>query len=100
VRAIVETALASAGLHGFDAIVTGEDVTAAKPAPDAYLEACARLGVDPADAVGVEDSPVGIASAKAAGLYVIGVPSIREQRLDEADLVVVSLDELLEAVAA
>jgi HAD superfamily hydrolase (TIGR01509 family) len=100
VRAIVETALASAGLHGFDAIVTGEDVTAAKPAPDAYLEACARLGVGPPAAVGVEDSPVGIASAKAAGLYVIGVPSIREQRLDEADLVVVSLDELLEAVAA
>jgi HAD superfamily hydrolase (TIGR01509 family) len=99
-RVIVETALASAGLEGFDAVVAGEDVAAAKPAPDPYLEACARLGVAPADAVGVEDSPVGIASAKAAGLYVIGVPSIREQRLDEADLVVASLDRVLEAVAA
>jgi HAD superfamily hydrolase (TIGR01509 family) len=100
VRVIVETALASAGLEGFDAVVAGEDVAAAKPAPDPYLEACARLGIAPADAIGVEDSPVGIASAKAAGLYVIGVPSIRAQRLDEADLVVTSLDCVLQAVAA
>jgi HAD superfamily hydrolase (TIGR01509 family) len=100
VRVIVETALAAAGLEGFDAIVAGEDVAAAKPAPDPYLEACARLGIDPVDAIGIEDSPVGIASAKAAGLYVIGVPSIRDQHLDEADLVVSSLDEVLEAVAA
>ena len=97
---IVETALAAAGLKGFDAVVAGEDVSAAKPAPDPYLEACARLGVEPADAVGIEDSPVGVASAKAAGLYVIGVPSIRETNLEEADLVLGSLDEVLEAVAA
>jgi HAD superfamily hydrolase (TIGR01509 family) len=100
VRVIVETALAAAKLDGFDAIVAGEDVEAPKPAPDPYLEACARLGVDPADAIGIEDSPVGIASAKAAGLYVIGVPSLRDQRLDEADLVVASLHDVREAVAA
>ena len=99
-RVIVETALASAGFAGFDAVVTGEDVSAAKPAPDAYLEACVRLGVEPADAVGVEDSPVGIASAKAAGLYVIGVPSIREQNLEQADLVVDSLEQVLQGVPA
>jgi HAD superfamily hydrolase (TIGR01509 family) len=99
-RVIVETALASAGFDGFDAVVTGEDVSAAKPAPDAYLEACVRLGVEPADAVGVEDSPVGIASAKAAGLYVIGVPSIREQNLEQADLVVDSLEQVLQGVPA
>ena len=100
VRVFVETALAAAGLEGFDAVVAGEDVAAPKPAPDPYLEACARLGVDPADAIGIEDSPVGVASAKAAGLYVIGVPSIRETHLEEADLVLGSLDEVLEAVAA
>ena len=100
VRVIVETALAAAGLEGFDAVVAGEDVAAPKPAPDPYLEACARLGVDPADAIGIEDSPVGVASAKAAGLYVIGIPSIRDTRLDEADLVLRSLDDVLEAVAA
>ena len=99
-RVIVETALAAAGLRGFDAVVAGQDVSAAKPAPDPYLEACARIGVEPADAVGIEDSPVGVASAKAAGLYVIGVPSIRETHLEEADLVLGSLDEVLEAVAA
>jgi HAD superfamily hydrolase (TIGR01509 family) len=100
VREIVETALAAAGLHGFDAVVAGEDVAAAKPAPDPYLEACARLRVAPADAIGIEDSPVGVASAKAAGLYVIGIPSVRDQRLDQADLVLGSLDEVLAAVAA
>jgi len=100
VRVIVETALAEAGLGSFDAIVTGEDVSAPKPAPDPYLEACARLGVEPEEAIGIEDSPVGIASAKAAGLYVVGVVSVRAQRLDEADLVVSSLDEVLEAIAA
>ena len=100
VRVIVETALAAARLGGFDAVVAGEDVAAPKPAPDPYLEACARLGVDPADAIGIEDSPVGVASAKAAGLYVIGIPSIRDTRLDEADLVLRSLDDVLEAVAA
>jgi HAD superfamily hydrolase (TIGR01509 family) len=100
VRAIVETALAAAGLDGFDAIVAGEDVTRPKPAPDPYLEACRRLGIAPGDAIGIEDSPVGVASAKAAGLYVIGIPSVRDTRLDEADLVLGSLQELLGAVAA
>jgi HAD superfamily hydrolase (TIGR01509 family) len=100
VRIVVDTALAEAGLGSFDAIVAGEDVAAPKPAPDPYLEACARLRIEPAAAIGIEDSPVGIASAKAAGLYVIGVVSVRAQRLDEADLVVSSLDEVLPAVAA
>jgi len=55
----------------FDTIVTAADVAAPKPAPDIYLHAAARLGVDPADCVAVEDSVPGMASAAAAGMRVI-----------------------------
>jgi HAD superfamily hydrolase (TIGR01509 family) len=101
VRAVVETALAAARLEdAFDAVVAGEDAVRPKPAPDPYLEACRRLGVEPARSVAIDDSPVGVASARAAGLFVIGAPSVRDVALDEADLVVdslVGLDLLREA---
>jgi HAD superfamily hydrolase (TIGR01509 family) len=66
---------------------------AAKPAPDLYLEACAGLGVDAAEAVAVEDSPHGIAAAKAAGLRCVAVPNELTGQLDlgRADLVVEGL---------
>jgi HAD superfamily hydrolase (TIGR01509 family) len=81
-RPIVVEYLRDIGLDGvFDAVLGCDDVTAAKPAPDIYLSACRRLGVDPAAAVAIEDCPVGIASARAAGLFVIGVaPSASEQQ--------------------
>jgi HAD superfamily hydrolase (TIGR01509 family) len=52
----------------FDAIVTADDVTHSKPAPDVYRTAMERLGVDPAACVAYEDSDIGIASARAAGV--------------------------------
>ena len=66
---------------------------AAKPAPDTYLEACARLGVEPRDALAVEDSPHGIAAAKAAGLRCVTVPHALTETLDlsAADLRLASL---------
>jgi HAD superfamily hydrolase (TIGR01509 family) len=95
VRAIVETALAAAGLAAsFDAVVCGEDVERAKPAPDAYLAACGALGADPTRTVALDDSPVGVASAKAAGLFTIGVDSGRGVPLPDADVVLSSLAEL------
>jgi len=93
VRAVVDAALASAGLGGFDAVVTGEDVERPKPAPDPYALACERVGVEPARALAVEDSPAGVASAKAAGLYVVGLQQGAVD-LGEADLVVRSLHDL------
>lgn len=96
-RAMVDTALATAGMIGaFDAIVTSDDVTHAKPAPDIYLLACERLGVDPSEALALEDSTSGIASAKAAGLTVIGVPQFAETDASAADRVVDSLEDLLD----
>lgn len=58
----------------FDAVIAGDDVTRPKPYPDPYLQACDRLGVDPADAVAIEDSPNGLRSAVASGAVAIGVP--------------------------
>ncbi len=63
---------------GFDAylaaVVAREDYAAAKPAPDAYLAAAAALGCAPAACVAVEDTPRGLASARAAGMRVVVVP--------------------------
>jgi HAD superfamily hydrolase (TIGR01509 family) len=69
----------------FDVVVSGHDVDAPKPAPDPYLEACRRLGVEAGpEVVALEDSPTGVTAARAAGLTVIGIPSIDGVALDEA----------------
>jgi HAD superfamily hydrolase (TIGR01509 family) len=79
----------------FQAIVSSEEVARGKPAPDVYLEAARRLGLDPARAAAVEDSHNGIRAAKAAGMRVIAIPNRRfppgEDALAEADLVVETL---------
>jgi HAD superfamily hydrolase (TIGR01509 family) len=93
-RVLVETALRGAGLGAFDAIVAAEDVAIAKPAPDAYVEACRRLDVPPGRAAAIEDSPAGAVAAKAAGMLVIGLDPTGAVRLDAADVVVHSLREL------
>ncbi|WP_152670746.1 HAD-IA family hydrolase [Rubrobacter aplysinae] len=75
-RGLVEEALQTAGLYeAFDVVVGYEDVRQPKPGPEPYLLCCERLDADPAHSVALEDSPTGAASARAAGLYVIGVPS-------------------------
>ncbi len=95
-RLLVDAALATAGLVGaFEAIVTSDDVEHAKPAPDLYLLACHRLGVAPADALALEDSPSGVAAAKAAGLTCFAVPQFAETDVSAADRVIDSLEELL-----
>jgi len=57
----------------FQAIVDGSQVRNAKPAPDVYLLAAARLGVAPRNCIVFEDSPAGIAAARAAGMRVAGI---------------------------
>ena len=76
----------------FDVVLSAHEVAAPKPAPDPYLEACRRLGVEPGpNVVALEDSPTGVAAARAAGLTVIGVPSIEGVALEEAHHLAVSL---------
>jgi HAD superfamily hydrolase (TIGR01509 family) len=91
-REFVDKALRAAGLDAaFDVTVAGDEVANPKPAPDGYLAAAAALGADPARCVALEDSPAGVAAAKAAGMTVIGVPSFPGVVLDRADLVATSL---------
>jgi HAD superfamily hydrolase (TIGR01509 family) len=85
----------------FDVVLGVDDVDRPKPAPDLYLGACGRLGAAPQRSVALEDSPPGVAAARAAGLYVVGVPSVPGVELD-ADLVASSLaeDAVWQAVAS
>jgi HAD superfamily hydrolase (TIGR01509 family) len=62
------------GFVGFDVVVAGDDVANAKPHPEPYLTAAARLGVDIAACVALEDSEPGVASAVAAGATVYALP--------------------------
>ncbi|MFI8939901.1 HAD family hydrolase [Streptomyces syringium] len=82
-RELLDAALWSAGLadcftHSFAA----DEVRSPKPAPELYLTACETLGVPPTCSVAFEDSATGIASARAAGLYVAVVPSLSGAVLD------------------
>lgn len=94
----VRRSLEIVGFHeSFDVILSAHEVAAPKPAPDPYLEACKRLGVEPGpDVIALEDSPTGVAAARAAGLTVIGVPSLDGIELDEAHAIAESLlDEVV-----
>jgi len=96
--AFVWRSLEIVGFHDrFDVVLSAHEVAAPKPSPDPYLEACRRLGVEPGpDVVALEDSPTGVAAARAAGLTVIGVPSIEGVALDEAHHIAASLlDEVV-----
>jgi beta-phosphoglucomutase len=95
-RAEIEGLLGPSGLiPAFAAIVGADDVSEAKPAPDLYLAAVARLQVPARRAVAIEDSRHGLASARAAGLHTIGLTtSYPATALTSADVVVASLDEI------
>jgi len=88
-RLNLEVVLRVLGLERrFQALVAAEDVTAGKPAPDVFLTAAARLGVEPARCVVVEDAEAGIEAARRAGMSSVGL-GVRS-----ADLAVASLAEL------
>lgn len=91
--AFVLRSLEIVGFHDrFDIVLSAHEVAAPKPSPDPYLEACRRLGVEPGlEVVALEDSPTGVAAARAAGLTVIGVPSIEGLALEEAHEIAESL---------
>jgi HAD superfamily hydrolase (TIGR01509 family) len=82
----------------FEITISSEEVARGKPAPDVYLEATARLGVEPSQAAAIEDSTSGLLAARRAGLAVIAIPNRAfppaREALDAADRVLASLDEL------
>ena len=75
----------------FVTVVSVEDVEHPKPAPDIYLEACRRLGAEPRECAALEDSATGVAAARAAGMFVIGVPYFAGEELPGCDLLADSL---------
>jgi len=105
-RPLIERVLELLGVQdAFSAIVSSEEVARGKPAPDVYLEAAARLGVDPFACAAIEDSSNGLRSAHAAGMRVVAIPSAgyppEKDALAGADVVLRDLSELTpEAIAA
>ena len=82
-RTHVDLSLAEAGLTGlFDAEACGDEVTNGKPAPDIFLLAADRLGVDPGRCVVLEDAPAGLAAGHAAGMFTIWVPNEKTRGLE------------------
>jgi beta-phosphoglucomutase len=84
----VDFTLNGAGIRQyFRVIVDGSQVSRAKPAPDVYLRGAELLGVDPANCIVFEDSPVGIEAARAAGMRVVGLLT-HAARLENVDFAV------------
>ncbi len=104
IREYVTLVLDRLGIAGyFTLIVTGADVTHAKPHPEPYQIAAARLGIAPAECVVFEDAAIGVAAAKAAGMRCIAVPNpdaLLPQDLAAADLVLPSLTQFSPALLA
>ncbi|MBI3544804.1 MAG: HAD family phosphatase [Deltaproteobacteria bacterium] len=101
-RLNVELALRVVGVTGeFEVVVTGDDVTHGKPDPEIFLTAAARLKMDPAACVVIEDAPQGVAAALAARMKVIGVMTTCEREpLSAAHLVVASLHDVSPSLIA
>ena len=75
-KPLVMATLQALGIHEhFNAVVTYEDVLHPKPAPDTYLEAARRMGVDPTKCLVFEDTPLGVQAAAAAGMQSVLVAS-------------------------
>jgi HAD superfamily hydrolase (TIGR01509 family) len=92
-RVILDIALERAGLTGaFGAVIAADEVPIPKPAPDLYLRACRLLGADPGASIAFEDTWTGAAAARAAGMRVVGVPSLQPEGFP-ADLVLASLTD-------
>ncbi|HEX8935075.1 MAG TPA: HAD family phosphatase [Pseudonocardiaceae bacterium] len=108
-RRLIDTVLESAGLvQRFQVSVSTEQVRAGKPSPAVYQTVVQQLGVEPSQAIAIEDSSNGLRAAATAGLGVLAVPNAAfppsEDALALADVVVDSLDaitvELVESMSS
>ena len=82
-------------LEKFDVVISGDDVELGKPNPDPYLVAIKNLNLNPKECVVVENAPLGIKSAKSAGIFCIAICSTLEKSyLNEADIIIESFKDL------
>jgi HAD superfamily hydrolase (TIGR01509 family) len=98
-REIIDIVVEVGGFEDLlEVTVSSEEVERGKPAPDVYLEATKRMGVDPHNTAAVEDSTNGLLAADAAGMRVIAIPNDAHPPADKglavADVVLDSIDEL------
>jgi HAD superfamily hydrolase (TIGR01509 family) len=98
-RPVIDAVLDTSGLaHYFNATVSSDEAGRGKPAPDVYLAAAERLGIEPESAVAIEDSANGMRAAKAAGMGLIAIPiahtPVDPGVLAKADVVLGSIGEL------
>jgi HAD superfamily hydrolase (TIGR01509 family) len=84
----------------FTAIVTGNDVKEGKPSPEPYLKAIEMLKANKNECIVIENAPLGVESAKRAGLYCIAIPTyVEPELLKEADMVLANHAMLKEYVS-
>jgi sugar-phosphatase len=91
-RALAQARLNAAGLTMPINIVTAEDVSQGKPAPDCFLLAAKRLGVDARDCLVFEDAPAGIAAAEAAGASVMVITATHQHEMQTRHLALPSYE--------
>jgi sugar-phosphatase len=91
---LAKARIAATGLPSPAVVVTADDVTVGKPHPGPYLLAAARLGVDPARCLVVEDAPAGLASGRAAGCATLALTTTYATADLDADAVVASLADV------
>jgi sugar-phosphatase len=86
--------MAVAGIPMPNILVTGEDVTRGKPAPDCFLLAAERLGVKAGDCLAFEDAPAGIAAAQASGAEVVVITATHQHPLETPHVAISSYEEV------
>ena len=87
------------GVQGrFDAVVCGDMISRSKPAPDIYLRAAQLLGVAPEECMALEDSPNGIRSGVAAGMYTVMIPDMIQPTPEVEALVWKKLTKISELI--
>ena len=92
---LAKARIRAAELQPPSVLVTVDDVARGKPAPDPFLEAARRLGVDPARCLVVEDAPKGLEAAHAAGCFTLAVVTTTAREDLHADAVVTDLSEVV-----
>lgn len=95
-RLNVEVGMEALKANGlFSSIVSGDDVTHGKPAPDIFLTAAARMSRAPSKCVVFEDAPAGVDAARAAGMRVVALLSTHDpHKLQRADLLIESFNDI------
>jgi beta-phosphoglucomutase len=91
----IENTVPKEFLDKFDAIVSGDDTEKGKPDPAPYLMGCKKLNLLPQECIVFENAPLGIKSAKSAGIYCAAISSTLDKEfLKDADLIIEKFEDL------